>query len=306
MSKVYTLNEATKSEYGKELYDFRNVITRPLNPLKIELYLTGSTFSMTPELQSEVDKAWEETLKKNPNAFDAPKLRFEGLEVEKGNLIIHVSDKIRYSQHNVIRNKEGLPLTAYPTPMTINALQETVDGYLLFGQRDPKGSDQGNYAIVGSGFHDVPKIKGDAFYAGDLLATALKEVFEETEYMKDNKSVKFPVDKPNIKVITFVRGPNTDVTMGYHFPLTVLAEQIDLNRGNKEFLQMIKIRNSSSNLEHILGTGSLLGADSNKGTVDGNLVLADHAIGLLEAYSNMRETSNRLGFELLKVSYVHY
>ena len=110
MGKVYTLNEATKSEHGKELYDFRNIIRKPLDPNKVELHLTDSTFQMTPELQSEVDKAWEETLKKNPNAFDAPKLRFESLEMEGGNLIVNVSDKISYAKHNVIRNKKGLPL----------------------------------------------------------------------------------------------------------------------------------------------------------------------------------------------------
>lgn len=323
MGRIYTLDDATKSEYGKDLYDFRNILRKPLDPDRVELHLTDSTFQMTPELQSEVDKAWEETLKKNPDAFDAPKLRFEGLEMKGGNLIVHVSDKISYSKHNVIRNKKGLPLTAYPTPVTINALQETVDGYLLFGQRDPKGSDQSDCAVVGAGFHDVPKMKGEVSYEGDLFATALKEAREETEYMNlfdtairtavretgygaSDVPVKFPIDKPNARVITFVRGSNTDVTMGYHFPLTVLAEQVDLNRDNREFKEMLKIRNSSSNLEHILGgNGQLRGTVSDKGTLDGNYVLADHAIGLVEAYKNVRELSSKLGINLLKTSYVH-
>lgn len=298
MSKIYTLDDATKSRYGKELYDFRSIMQKPLRWEDIQLNIIDSTFTMTPELENEVSEAWKKTLEKNPSAFDAPKLRLEGLEYDDETLFIHVSDKISYAKHNVIRNKVGLPLTAYPTPVTINALQETTDGYLLLGERNTGVSDQSGAAIVGAGFHDFTQKKGRTFYAGDMFETALRESFEETEYSGENKSVKNPINKKYIRAITLVRGSNTDVALGFHFPLRVASDQVDLNRHNKEFLKMLKIKNSASNLEHIIGTGNLRGATSDKGVIEGDILIADHPLGVLEGYRRMRKA--------LKPSYVHY
>ncbi|MEK6835513.1 MAG: hypothetical protein AABX55_00620 [Nanoarchaeota archaeon] len=311
--KILTLDDATRSKYGKELYDFRNVITHPLKWEDVELLLTESTFSMTDDLKNEVEEFWKKELEKRPTAFDAPKLRFEGVELDNGTLFVYVSDKIKYSQHNVLRNKKGLPLMAYPTPTTIDNLQETIDGYLLFGERDTGISDQSGGAVVGAGFHEFKQKKGITFYPGGIFDTALTEAHEETEYMdifgtavkvaiKETeyvKPVKHPIEKRGIRAITFVRGSNTDVTLGFYFPLTVVSDQVDLNRNNKEFKRMLKIKNSESNLELMLETGSLRGTESVEGVINSNIVLADHPIGVLEAYRNMR------GKGLIKVSYQH-
>ena len=318
MSKILTLEDATRSKHGNELYDFREVITDPLRWEEVSLTLTDSTFKIGDDLKVKIEEAWKKTLEKNPNAFDAPKLRFEGIEWKDGILMVYLSSGITYSQHNVIRNEKGLPLMSYPIPMTINDLQETLDGFLLFGARNPEVSDQSGGAVIGAGFHDPLKGKKE-FFPGGIFETALKEAKEETEYqrggrieikeeeLKNGKKVKrevivdsnhviYPIRQDLMRAITLVRGSNTDITMGFYVPLTVRSEEVVLNSKNFEYDDIFRIRNDTRNLERALNTGNLEGVATNAGYISYSVPLADHPIGVIEAFLRLRDKLPRVSY----------
>lgn len=298
MDNILTLDDATRSNYGAQLYDFRDVITHPLRWDEVQLEFMDSTFIMDYQMQKEVSENWKKTLETRPNAFDARKTRFEGVEWKDGNLLVWISTGILYSQHETIRKKQGLKLTEYPTPMAINDLQETVDGYLLFGVRNPNVSDQSGGAVIGAGFHDPLKGKRNMEFPGGIFETGIKEAREETEYMDNSgKSIPCPIDTSRMRAITLARGSNTDVIMGFYIGLTVPSDAVDLNRINKEYDSMLKIRNSKENLERILETGNLQGTMAKDGMVEYNVPLADHPIGIVEAFLRFRDKLPRMGYK---------
>jgi|SRR3989344_2100474 len=302
VGNILTLEDATKSGFGKDLWGFPDVINHPLRWEEVSLALIDSTFKMDEGLAAEVSKAWEKTVAeakaKGQSVFDAPKLRFEGIEWDndKRVLIVYLSSGITYSKHNVIRNKEGLPLTAYPTPMTINDLQETIDGYLLFGVRNVMVSDQAGGAVIGAGFHDPLKGKKGLEFPGGIFETAIKESLEETEYMDGHSPIVYPISHKLMRAMTLVRGSNTDVTMGFYVPLNATSKQVALNRANKEYDEIIKVKNSTLNLERLLNKGNLEGVETTDGFFGYNVPLADHPIGVIEAFLNLREKLPRNGY----------
>ena len=295
VGNILTLENATRSRYGKNLWGFPDVINHPLRWEEVHLTLTDSSLNIPEELKQKIDENWRKEKEKKPNAFDAPKLRFEGIEWNNVVLMVYLSTGITYFQHNVLRN-ESLPLTHYPTPMTINDLQETLDGYLLFGARNPKISDQSGGAVIGAGFHDPIKGKKGLEFPGGIFETTLKEAFEETEYMNGDKPIIHPIRHELMRVITLVRGSNTDITMGFYVPLNASSNQVALNRGNREYDEIFKIRNSTSNLERLLSSGNLEGMETNGGFVGYSVPLADHPIGVVEAFLRLKEKLPRVGY----------
>lgn len=245
--KIYTLEDAERSCHGKGLYNFGHLIKKPIHWTGLTVVPAESTFVLREEWKSELEESWKKTLEKNPDAYDAPKTRFEGIRYDEvhGVWLVHASSDITYSQHNVLRKKEGLELAEYPVPLTINALQRTADGYLLFGQRGGT-SDQSDGAVIGAGFHDFRVSKG-VTYLGNLFDTTVKEVFEETEFIKDGRPVEYPVDRGKMRGMDFVRGSNTDVAFAVYVPLNVPADQCALNRTNREYTEMFRISDTGSN-----------------------------------------------------------
>jgi len=319
MSEILTLNDATKSEYGEDMYDFREVINHPLRWEEVNLALIDSTLNLSEELGGKVERKFKEIKKKNPNFFDAPKLRFEGVGWGNGILTVYLSTGITYSQHNILRNEGSLSLVQFPTPMAINELQETTDGYLLFGSRNPEVSDQSGGAVVGAGFHDPIIGKKGIEFPGGIFETALKEAKEETSYqrggkieireeeLKNNKIVKreiivggqpviYPINYGSMRAITLVRGSNTDIIMGFYTPLTVNADEVVLNPKNFEYDDFFRVRNDIKNLERILNTGNLEGAVTNKGFVNYGVPLADHPIGMVESFLRLRDKLPRVSY----------
>lgn len=297
--EILTLKDTVKSDYGKDLYYFYEFCNAGLPYYggfsweNVVLVKTASTFKIRPDLEEKVNDRIIK-LAANSKFKDNKKLRFEGIGISHfdSTLYIYVSDEISYLQHNVMRDIPGLDILDYPTPLTVNGLQETLDGYLLFGERNTAVSDQSGAAIVSAGFHEFSQKNNITLYLGDIFNTVIKEAYEETEYWEKTDSgeiEKNPIVKSSMKLITIVRGSNTDVAAGFYVPLNVDSGHVELNRNNKEFNNMIKIPNSDYNLELMIETGNLKGVKLGDGKdIKADILLADHPIGVLEAYRNMR------------------
>jgi len=295
MNKILTLNDATKSKHGRDMYDFREVINHPLKWENVQIVPVDSTFSMSPEIADDWKRGWKEAKEKNPKFFDASKLRFEYVEWNGGRLIIGLSDEITYSKHNIIRHKGGLERLEYPTPMTINNFQETLDGFILFGVRDPEVSDQSGGAVMGAGFHD-PIIGKGIIYPGGIFETSLREGAEETEYFEGETRISGPVYRDEMRMIGLIWGSNRDITAAFYMPLRATSDNIDLNRDNREYHAIYKIKNSDENLKRILDTGNLEGVETKEGPVRYNIPLADHPIGVVESFLRLRDRLPRVGY----------
>jgi len=118
------------------------------------------TFCIKPELQKKVEKEWKEYQEKNPSARNLPLWRFDKMEYSRPkDYYFHVSP-IDYAYHIVLRNHDERDLapniilqnydecdlfpSIFPNPLSVNAVQETSDGFLLAGIKSNKLINQTN------------------------------------------------------------------------------------------------------------------------------------------------------------------
>lgn len=149
---------------------------------KLRYLKTESSIHIPDELQNKIDEAWRETVEKNPNAFDAPRARYEGsiFDSETGELIIRYSE-LNYRTHAYMRN------TVFPKHMqanlwTINGVVLTSDNKIAIGIRNPEETDQGGINhIVPAGFVDMMSTE-EGLLAEEPYRAAVRKLLDEITF----------------------------------------------------------------------------------------------------------------------------
>jgi len=260
---------ARKSVYGKEL-SFLLEPETPLRPSQVIMRAVPPSLSMPDELAKEVKRQWEAKTSGKKSGPDGMKWRYEG-HLRFGDRISLYVSPIMYSWHNILRDSKGKPYEFYPTPLTVNSVQETTDKKIPIAVRG-KASDQKGLCFLGSGFIDR--------FAGDDVGTTLlytpfnvvnDECSDETEYDVTLPGSGFNIQKSGI--LGLARGSNTDIAVITHVPLYVSSEQVHLNPENHEHDDLLFLSTDEKTLRTFLETGGTQGARA-----------ADHLLGGIELY----------------------
>ncbi len=260
-----------KSQYGKEtIFLWEGSLDRIKKTEDIKLITTDSSLIVSEEWQKKIDKAWKETLAKNPHAFDGKKWRTEFVYDKGKELQVFLSPTV-YSQHNILRHVQDKPIGFYPNPFTINTVQETADGYILIGVKG-KTSDQKGLGLMGAGFlerYETPE--GESKKPENLGYVVQKECMEETKY---NKKLSFTMEDARALAVVF--GSNHDTTVGFHLPIFAAHKEVAL--GNEEHNDLIFLPNADKDIADVLNNGGYKGIPA-----------ADHMLGCLESYLNCKK-----------------
>lgn len=298
----------TKLPFGEDLQVyFKGVL--PTSSINFKI---SESSLIIPEGLKEKLLENQAAIKANPNRWDGEKWRTEGINFVEHNgskeIEINISP-ILYSEHDLLKKERFASLSQYPNPITVNAAQETKDGYLLLAVKDGKISDQTGIGMLGAGFVER---KGDSTPLSILGTTAL-EAMSETNYIKsgvidpkDKESkVEIPFEMDNSKTLGAVFGSNRDTTIAVHVPLQVNSDQVRLghNLRNGAFVcehQLgILVPNDLDTIAKILNEGAIeipksaLSGEVAAGTKEEESVklkLVDQALGVLYLYKLHRES----------------
>jgi len=286
-----------KSQYGKNLrFHWEGYI--PLE--QVVLIPTHSTLDINPEMQEKLKLKLEETLKANPNYDIGKKLRTEFVHYdEKTDKVLIFVSPTDYFTHSILRKEPNQAMQFYPNPITINTIQETKEGYLLLGIRNPKVCDQANLAFIGAGFVERTEPQ-------ETIAKRVKtECEEETKYFEYKEGKKTsPFNIKNAKALCVVTGSNTDTSVVTHLPLDKLAWEC--SPGNNEYNQFVYLSTSPREIKRFLDNGGYCVSENTDCIVrDSNnfidarayelfssgriIPAADHLLGGLEAYLHCKE-----------------
>ena len=233
-----------------------------------------STLKISDEDQKRIDESWNAALLKNPASFDGTLWRYEGYTQKEGGVHFNVSP-VAYSRHNVMRHAKGEPVSYYPNPFSINAIQHTTDGYLLIGVKGEK-SDQVGLGMMGAGFSKRSLDKnGNNNPPENLMRTVERECMEETKYL-----VASPFDVEEFRALGVIFGSNHDTTVGVYVPLKAARNEVGI--GNREHSDLWFLPDTKTALTRFLKDGGMHGAPA-----------VDHALGCIELYLKERyETGN--------------
>ncbi len=116
---------------------------RGLSLDKVSMARIPNSRKTDPDIETRIAAQWAEETRKNPNAYDSPRARFEGamLDTQTGRLLVHWSQE-NYSTHNSVRNlRVGPPYQA--NLWTVNAILLPADQKLPIGLRNSETTDQG-------------------------------------------------------------------------------------------------------------------------------------------------------------------
>ncbi|MFP4112672.1 MAG: hypothetical protein ACLFPQ_05110 [Candidatus Woesearchaeota archaeon] len=234
---------------------------------EVELVSGLSTFSVPCELDKKIKSEWQKIEDKNPDAWDAPKWRFEYADKNPFGLKVYVSPSISYSQHNVMRHVEDQPMQFYPNPMTINTVQKTPDGYILMGVKG-KGSDQKGLGLIGAGFVERELRDGESLPPEPLGYLVQRECMQEAIY--DKKKDFYMLDA---RALGIIFGSNHDTTLGVYLPIRAEKDEVSVN-GN-EHDDILYLPSDEKSINEVLNNGGYKGIDA-----------SDHLLGCLEAFNN--------------------
>lgn len=309
-----------KSKYGKELF---YLWTGNLDNEQVSIQEISSNLIISAKKQEQIKEKFLEAKTKNPHFFDGLLWRYEGHEESRGGVTFYISPT-SYMPHNILRfenfpvfyegkssysssslHNRGMIKTRYPNPFSINALQRTLDGYLLIGVKGEK-SDQIGLGVMGAGFirrtHDGTKnILPEGIFAGTL-----RECNEETSYLESRLSEG---DMYNFRALGTILGSNHDTTTCVYVPLKVTKDKVGI--GNKEHNALILLEDNPVILEKVLESGGV-GVDhlkykntlfetySQRGKKEQMTILknsqngivpaVDHLLGCIEIYLRNRKS----------------
>ncbi len=255
-----------KSKYGKEIiYPFTGKFTSE----QVSYETVPSSLKISKNKEKEIQDLFEKKKSENPNFFDGSLWRYEGHELSPGGVIIKISPT-NYMPHNILRfenfrlnygyvgssSKEGLfekskIVSGYPNPFSINAVQKTLDGYLLIGVKGEK-SDQIGLGVMGAGFVKRIEKDGQNLPPETVFTATYRECIEETSYTNNKPS------EGNIRdffALGTIFGSNHDTTTCVYVPLKTLKSEIGI--GNKEHSALIFLKDNTNLLQKCLESGGI-------------------------------------------------
>jgi hypothetical protein len=255
-----------KSKYGKELI---YLWTGNLSHEQVSLREVPSTLIISAKKQGEIKQKFLEAKAKNPNFFDGLLWKYEGHEESQGGVTFNLSPT-NYMPHNILRfenfpislegrssyhssslHDKGLLKTRYPNPFSINALQRTLDGYLLIGVKGEK-SDQVGLGVMGAGFIKRTSQEGKNLPPEDVFAGTLRESLEETSYSGNPLTEE---EVREFRALGTIFGSNHDTTTCVYVPLKITKDKVGI--GNKEHSALIFLEDNSLILQKFLESGGI-------------------------------------------------
>lgn len=285
-----------KIPFGQDTH----ILCSDLVPAKnVEMRIAQSTLTI-PDHLKEALKQKQAEIAANPNRWDGQKWRTESLETasEGGEkrIVIKISPMV-YSEHDLLKKEAFSDIKNYPNPITVNAAQETNDGYLLLAVKDGQVSDQTGIGMLGAGFVE----RKDSSEPMSVLSTTALEAASETAYERNGEAVSIPFDMDNAKAMGAVFGSNRDTTVAVYMPLDVSSDAVrlgqNLNKNGKlvcEHQLAVLVPNDLDTISKVLNDGAIeipinmVGATSESESI--KLKLVDHALGVLHLYKLHRES----------------
>ncbi len=254
-----------RSEYGKNLTFFLEPEPPFLGCNQVLMGERESTFVLPPSLEREIEEKWnKKSGGKRPLREGA--WRYEGYTFDSDkNLHLWVSPT-KYVWHNILRETKGMPDSFYPSPITVNSIQETTDGFIPIAVRGGI-SDQRGLCFFGSGFFDNEK----NLPPKNPFSVAYSECHEEGAY--DLLCPESAFDIQDARFLGLSRGSNTDLTTYIYIPLRVPHTKLRLNPENKEHSDLWFLPTDTDSLSKFLKEGGVKGG-----------LAADHCIGGIEQY----------------------
>lgn len=248
---------------------------------------TRKTIPYTSQL---IKNRWEEIKDKNPNAFDAPRARYEGSYYDQDTKVLHVLwSEDRYSTHAAIR-ETILPKAYQANLFTINGIPITADEKIPIAVRNPKTTDQGRIKhITPAGFIDLRKLGGELKPESVEEAVTRKLLDElqlpsnysmETPYGTTEKELHqeltfpetaFNPDRMRILGIVYNYRKNFDYEAAVLIPLDATSSEITL-RG-KEHDELEWINTSLDSLKSTLYELAIA-PETNSGHLRGDIALS--------------------------------
>lgn len=250
-------------------YETDLICLKGISADKVHMEKIPNTRQTNHYLEQLIDQQWEETIKKNPKAFDCPRARFEGSLFDNDTGVLHIkwSDE-RYKTHAILRDvrlPQSLPKPYQANLYTINGIPFTEDNKIPIVTRNPKHTDQGKIRhIIPSGFVDIKEIDS-ILRAENVSETVMRKLFdelnlpnsyaesphtatsrelkEELKYCKKSRNLPIQVFKPEdmrILGIVYNSFKNFDYTVSALIPLKTNSKKIILKGKEHKRLEWIK------------------------------------------------------------------
>lgn len=280
---------------------------------KVHMKKVLNTRKINTYLENLIEKKWDETTKSNPNAWDAPRARFEGSYFDNDAETLHIlwSDE-RYKTHAIIRNvrlPQPLPKPYQANLFTINGIPLTRDKKIPIVTRNPKHTDQGKIRhIAPAGFIDVKDV--DNVLKAENVSEAtirklsdefgLQNSYAESPHVATGRELKeeleYNLDPEDMKMLGIVYNSfkNFDYTASVLIPLKTESEKIKLKGEEHENLEWLGT--SFEELKSFLFELSIA-PDTNSGHLRGDIALT---IGYLYGEKAYKETLEEVTNKLIK------
>ncbi len=275
-----------KSRYGKDLTFFLESRQPLFGCSQVLMEETESTFASSLTLQKEIEEKWNKN-SGGKRPIQEGEWRYEGYRLDVNqNLHILVSPTW-YVWHNILRETKGMPNSFYPSPITVNSIQVTNDGFIPIavrktgpatGNTKTTGySDQKGLCFLGSGFFGrFTDDEGRNIPPRSPFSVAYSECHEEGAY--DLPCPESAFDIQQARFLGLSRGSNTDLTAYIHIPLRISHTKLRLNPKSKEHSDLWFLPTDIDSLFEFLKEGGM----------DGGLA-SDHCIGGIELYRSNKE-----------------
>lgn len=279
--KIFMMKFPARSKFGGETTflwvgweGLENIILKPVNS---EWY-----YNLSSEYRAKIEEKKKE-IEENPNRFDAPKWRTEGVYEQAEKLVVDVSP-IYYSDHAGLSGERKKSIGFYANPITINVVQETKDGMILIARRGEL-SDQKGLSLVGSGFIERSELNEESLLPEPVGYTVQKECIEETKYPE--RKTAFNMSYARVMAVIF--GSNHDSTFSVYLPLLVDSKEVNIKGGEHE--EKFFLPSSHNDIEDVLTQRWYKGFGA-----------ADHMLGSLEAYlynmNNIAKLRREMGLKV--------
>ncbi|MFH0978787.1 MAG: hypothetical protein V1837_05800 [Candidatus Woesearchaeota archaeon] len=250
------------SEYGSEV----KYLWQGFLPLEsVVVIKSGKRFEPDKAAKDKIAAYILESLKEDPKWFDGAKLRFDNF-YEQGTTLFINAGWTKFSENKVMSKIPRHTMEWYPNELSVDTLQETVDGYFPLGKRGKSNIFPGFIDSYGCGTYGT-KV--------NTAETVEDECKEETKYLFTRE----PFDITNARAMALIWGMSHNTTLGIYLPIKV--KEAHLAPGNDEHNEIVLLPNSRENIEQLLNTGKI-----------GEAIVFDHTIGLIEQYIKNRTDGN--------------